>query len=315
MNNSQKLRIIQKASDLTQAQLAYKLGVSFATLNSWINGKSQPRKRASARINTLYRDITGETIIPISELRALKALLYSKVVRYPNILQRIIRNNNIYNQFILGLTYHSNRIEGSTLSENETAAILFSNISLPNKTLKEQLEAKNHQTSTEYLFNYLSDGNKINIELLLKLHSILLNGINSEAGSFRRSNVRILGANVPTANYLKIPDLMKDLFKDISRSKKDIIAYSTRIHAAFEQIHPFVDGNGRVGRLLLAAMLLKANLPPAIIKQENKVYYLKYLNKAQIESDTSLFEKFLVEAVLEGYKILGFGETVLAKSS
>lgn len=304
MNISQKLGIIKALSNLTQTQLAQKLDVSFTTFNSWINNKSQPRKSAIERINSLYRDITGEKVIPQNELRALKIALLTKEKNNPYILKKIVSNKNIFNQFILGLTYHSNKIEGSTLSENETAAILFSNISLPNKTLVEQLEAKNHQTAIEYLFNYLLEGNRLNIELILKLHSILLNGINQDAGKFRQTNVRILGTNVPTANHLKVFELIKELFRDISITKKDVIAQCSGVHAVFEQIHPFVDGNGRIGRLLLTAMLLRANMPPAIIKQETKIYYLKYLNKSQVENDTSLFEKFIIDAVLDGYKII-----------
>lgn len=303
MDIAKKLQLIQKFSGLTQEQLARKLDVSFPTLNSWINGKSIPRKQALKRIDKLYKEITGQKIIPADVLQAKKAALTTKSLKYKNILKIILKRPDIYDQFVLSLTYNTNRIEGSTLTEDETAAVLFENKSLPNKTLIEQMEVKNHQAALQYLFKYLSCSKKINDALILKLHSILMNGIRDDAGMYRNHGVRIVGANVPTANYLKVPALMNELFKEIGRNKKDVIAHSSLIHSRFEQIHPFSDGNGRIGRLLIHAMLLRKNFPPAVIKEEKKRLYMKYLNKSQVKGDFSLLEDFICDAVLEGFMI------------
>ena len=202
------------------------------------------------------------------------------------------------------LTYHSNRIEGSTLTEDETQAILFDNAAVPNKTLIEHLEAKNHKTALEYTFKCISQKKLIGQEFILKLHGILMNSIREDAGAWRSHGVRILGANVPTANYLKIPELMAGLVEKINAKEKDIIALATAIHVEFEKIHPFSDGNGRVGRLIMHAMLLQRNYAPAMILQENKRYYNLYLNKAQTGADASLLEDFISEAILAGFAIL-----------
>lgn len=304
MKISEQLQTIIRISGLTQTQLAVKIGISFVALNNLINEKSQPRKITAGRINNFYLEITGQKQVPDSLLHAKKEIINQKSVKNTQILKYIIKNQDILDQLVLSLTYHTNKIEGSTLTENETAAILFENIALPNKTIVEQLEAKNHQTALNYLFNHLLTKKNINEALILHLHSILLSGINSEAGFYRRHGVRILGVNLTTANYLKVPELMKNLVRNIQDDNKDTILHCAKIHAQFEQIHPFSDGNGRIGRLLLQAMLLKNNLSPAIIKQENKILYLKYLNVAQIKEDYSLFEDFLCEAILDGYKII-----------
>lgn len=304
MNIPQILRTIQKISGLSQDQIAKKIGVSFVAFNNWFTGKANPREKAKQKIIRLYNELTGKTEIPKNILEAKKTQISVKPKKYKNILKTILQNPDIYNQFILSLTYHTNSIEGSTLSEPETAAILFHNSTIANKTLREQLEAKNHQTALEYLFSYLNENKPINEELILKLHSIFLNSIYPEAGFYRQSGVRIVGANIPTANYLKVPQLMKLLVKNIQTKQQDIISYCAKIHSEFEKIHPFSDANGRVGRLILQAMLLQNNLSPAIIKQEKRVQYLKYLNISQAKGDFSLLEDFLCDAVLEGYKIL-----------
>jgi Fic family protein len=304
MNIIEKLKAIQQVTDMTQTELAAKIGISFVALNSLINGKSQPRDKTLLAIDDLYESITGTKKIPADALSAKKQIVIAKSRKYSNIVEAISKNKSVFDQFLLELTFHTNGIEGSTLSEGETAAILFENSTIAGKSLVEQLEAKNHQTALVYLFEYLSKSKTISEDLILKLHSILLNSIHSDAGIYRRHGVRIVGANLPTANYLKIPDLMAVLVKDINKSKVDIIAHAAEIHARFEQIHPFPDGNGRIGRLILQSMMLRKNLPPAVIKQGKKVIYLQYLNKAQTTGDQSLLDDFLCDAINDGYGIL-----------
>lgn len=306
MTIREKLQLILKLSGLTQAELAVRLGVTFAALNRWINGKAVPRPKALARIDELYREYSGKKEIPETALAAKKEIVFKKKKEHKNVLKEIIASPDIRDQFYLSLTYHSNRIEGSSLSENDTAAILFENAALPNKSLVEQLEAKNHQAALEYLFGCLISGKarRLDEKLILKLHGILMNAIHPDAGAYRNHGVRILGTSVPTANYLKIPVLMQELVRDINRPAKDTIAKVSSVHARFEQIHPFSDGNGRIGRLLAHAMLLKADLPPAVIRQERRRLYNAYLNRAQLKGDASLLQDFICDAVLEGYGIL-----------
>lgn len=302
MKISQKLKIVKNLLGLTQVKLAQRLGVSFATLNSWLNKRSIPHKKQQQRIDDFYRECTGQKIIPDTALQAKKEIIKAK--RYGNIIKKIIDNPDIYEEFILSLTYNTNSIEGSTLTKDETADILFQNATLSNKDLIEHLEAKNHQTALQYLFDEINFKYKINEEFILKLHGILMNGIRKDAGQYRKHGVRIVGANIPTANYLKIPVLMKKLIKDINGKNKDIVYSIAEIHSRFEKIHPFSDGNGRIGRLLMNAMLLKKNLSPAIIKQKNKRLYYKYLNKSQREEDYGLLEDFLCDAILSGFGVI-----------
>jgi Fic family protein len=306
MDISEKLRIIQRFSGFSQEKLAKELSVSFATLNSWINGKSKPREVKIGQIDGLLSKYAGVLLSGNFKKGESdkKELVYRKAESYKNILRLILKRVDLYDQLILSLTYNSNRIEGSTLTEDETAAVIFRDETIKNKDLTEHLEAKNHQTAIKHLFAHLSEKGKIDEGLILKLHGILMNGLRDDAGFYRRHGVRIVGSNVPTANYLKVPELMDALLKDISRKQPDVIEQATRLHSRFEQIHPFSDGNGRIGRLILAAMLLRSNLPPAVVRAKEKSIYIKYLRKSQLYGDFPPLEDFMCDCILNGFVIV-----------
>ncbi|MFA6999696.1 MAG: Fic family protein [Candidatus Paceibacterota bacterium] len=304
MDIKQKLRIIQKKLGITQTKLAERFGVSFVAFNNWWLGKSMPRQKARILIEDLFLEVTGQKVISNDRLILKKQIIKKRSINHKNVIDEILKNKDIYDEFVLKLTYHSNSIEGSTLTEADTKAVLFDNVALQNKTLIEQLEAKNHQTALNYLFDYISKKGKINEDLILKLHSILMNGIRPDAGLYRNHGVRILGVSLPTANYIRVPDLIKSVILDIGKGNKDTINISANIHSRFEQIHPFSDGNGRIGRLLMTAMLLRSNIAPAIIHQQQKQLYYTYLYKSQTKDDQSQLEDFLCDTILNGFDIL-----------
>lgn len=304
MTAPEKLQLILKLSGLTQEELARRLGVTFAALNRWINGKALPRPKAQAKIDELYLEYSGQKVIPKNVLEAKKTLVLQKREQHPDVLKEILDQPDIKDQLILTLTYNSNRIEGSTLSEDETADIIFRNASVPNKSITEHLEAKNHQAALEYLFGHLTSKRPVDEAFILKLHSILMNAIRADAGHYRQHGVRIMGTYVPTANFQTVPKMMKELDKDIQAAPDDHVPHLAAIHSRFEQIHPLSDGNGRVGRLLMHAMALQANFAPVVVRQESKKLYTTYLNKAQMQGDSSLLEDFVCDCIMEGYKIV-----------
>lgn len=299
----EQLKLLLRLSGLTQEALAKRLGVSFVAFNAWVNNRAKPRAGAQQRIRSLLATY-GLADTSSDPLGAAKQALAWRAQSQKNIIPAILGQPDIRDEFILALTYHSNVIEGSTLTKGETAAVLFDDEVLKNRTLREQMEAKNHQTAVEFLFHTIKPGEPIRESFILRLHAILLNGIQSDAGKYRNSAVRIVGANVPTANPASVRKRMTALMADINRQSADSIARVAGVHADFEQIHPFTDGNGRVGRLLMNAMLLKRNFAPAIIEQRRKGEYLKYLNRAQLHKDIEPLERFLSEAVLVGWAIL-----------
>ena len=304
MKISQKLKLIKRITKKTQEELAKELGVSFVTFNSWINEQSTPRVAKQEKIDDLYRKVTGQKTIPENELNAKKNIIKKKSKKYKSVTEYILKHPDIYDEFLLQITYNSNRIEGSTLTLAETSSILFQNKTMPNKDVIEHLEAKNHQTAFNFLMDRIKKGFIINEEFILKLHRILMNGIRRDAGTYRRHGLRIVGVSVPTANYIQVARLMKDLFGYIKRDSSDIVRHVSIVHSKFEKIHPFSDGNGRIGRLIMQAMLLKENMAPAIIKEQERQLYYTYLQKAQMQEDSSLLEDFIAEGILLGFDII-----------
>ncbi|MDP3997813.1 MAG: Fic family protein [bacterium] len=306
MNYVDKLVILQKVTEKTQTELADFLGVSFPTLNSWLNGKSIPRNKAQERIDLLYQEYTGVDRVDESSLSAKKQKIAALQKKYPDPLNTIIRRKDLYDTFVLELTYHTNSIEGSTLNEPEVKAVIFDNAVIPDKTVIEHQEAKNHQAALASLFKQLNDNRETRIseDEIKKMHAILMNGIYPNAGQYRTHPVRIVSSRVVTANYIKIEELMRKHVTELKKKPADVFTHLVQTHAHFEQIHPFSDGNGRVGRLLLHALAARYSLPPVLIKREKKQAYYTYLERAQIKDEYMFLESFICDAILEAYKLL-----------
>jgi Fic family protein len=198
------------------------------------------------------------------------------------------------------MTYHTNTIEGSTMTLSDVADVLFNHKVLSNRTAIEQAEARNHQATLLWLLDEIAENSKellINTELIKTIHLRLMNGLISDAGQYRQHSVRIQGASVPLANWQSIASRIESLSKDLNAKSTDIIATLAETHAKFEQIHPFSDGNGRTGRLIMLIQALKVGLLPPVVVKERKYAYYKYLQKAQNEQDYSSLELFVAQSV------------------
>jgi Fic family protein len=299
-----KLKEISKESGWSQEQLATHLGVSFKTVNAWINEKSFPRPKFEQTIDNLYLDVVGRIKVEEEYLQQIKKTALSNKLT----VQKIIKNKALLNQITLYLTYHTNTIEGSTMTLSDVKKVLEDNNSfLANKTVREQVEARNHCSALYFLLDELHTKGKNftwSKDLILNTHLRLMNTIISDAGMFRRHNVRIMGAKVTLANYLKIPELIEELVNILNRKSKNIISELAEVHSKFEQIHPFSDGNGRTGRLIMLIQALRSGLVPPIILKERKRAYYKYLETAQLYGQFDLLEMFLAESIISAVELI-----------
>ncbi|MDR0619808.1 MAG: Fic family protein [Bacteroidales bacterium] len=200
------------------------------------------------------------------------------------------------------MVYNSNAIENSTLSLEDTEKILANGELKRKINVREIYEAKNLARITEMLLE--KPGQQLSVELILAMHKTLLTNIDdSIAGRFRRGREWVRVGNHLGANPLFIPDLISELTDNYNKSKDreflDKIAY---FHAEFETIHPFCDGNGRIGRALINLQLSNLNLPPIIIQNKNKHknYYPLFVNypvSMKYDGFTSLFALLLQESL------------------
>lgn len=301
MNYSSQLNSILAASGWSQEELSRRLNVSFVTLNSWINKRSSPRKKAAENIQLLYFEILGTDSCEIGMLEELK----EKVKYLKTSSHDIIAKEEVLNSLILNLTYHTNTIEGSTMTLDDTKNVLFNNKVLSNRTQIEQVEAINHKVALLWILDKLGKKNfEINKDLVKGLHLRLMNGIITDAGLYRNHSVRIMGTHVAVANFLRIPELMEELMNSLQNPSKDLISIISTTHSAFEKIHPFSDGNGRVGRLLMLAQSLQKGFVPPIVIKERKYAYYKYLELAQIHNNTIPLQIFVAQSMITAYELL-----------
>lgn len=200
------------------------------------------------------------------------------------------------------MVYNSNAIENSTLTLEDTEDILIRNQIRTDHEIREIYEAKNLASAIEYLMD--NPEKEISVGLILKLHKTLLTNIRDEiAGRFRSGKewVRVgthIGANPEFVNGF-MHDLVRGYNSDNGKYFLEKIAY---FHAEFENIHPFGDGNGRIGRLLTNEQLDMLGLPPIIIPNKSKFdeYYPaldEYTKTNKANKLTELFARLLIEAL------------------
>lgn len=197
------------------------------------------------------------------------------------ILDFILNNNNCLEDLITRSTYHSNAIEGSTLTYAETYAILYNDNSfkIEGREPREIYEAINHKKALELVFQNLKNKEEFDERLIKKINETINKDIKDTEG-YRTVQVFIRGSEHIPPEPEKIPNLMNYYMYNYNHDEQGVFNKIAKYHIEFEKIHPFEDGNGRTGRLLLNYELLKNNLPPVVITKEDRVKYFEYLKNS-----------------------------------
>lgn len=206
------------------------------------------------------------------------------------IVEFIKKNQPYFENFITRSTYHSNGIEGNTLSYAETYAVIFNDNSFQVKAKPRELyEAINHKYAIDYLFRNIE---KPLSQDMIKQLGIIINKNISEIDGYRRGPVLIQGAeHVPPAAY-EVPQAMMYFVHNFSHTEYDSIYEKLAdMHLKYERIHPFSDGNGRTGRLLLNYELMKAEHAPIVIPKEERTDYFSFLAGCDVKGLAAYFER------------------------
>lgn len=199
-----------------------------------------------------------------------------------------VTKEEILKNFIIEFAYNTTSIEGNTIKLNEARNLLQEGLTPKNKTLREIYDLQN----TEKVFlSLLESSEEISHEFIQKVHSGLLENIDPRK-DYRTTDVRVIKANFKATPAPYVRADMNLLLKWFNKNKLHPLTLATIFHHKFEKIHPFMDGNGRTGRMLLNYILLRNNYPPLIILNKERKEYLEALRKADKISITEINENY-----------------------
>lgn len=226
-------------------------------------------------------------------------------------LQKIINNKRPLNEieqkelkdyFAIGLTYSSNALEGNSLTISETKVILEDGLTVGGKPLKDVLEAVGHKKAYDFMYS-LAKEKAISEEHIKQLHKLFYQGIDEiNAGVYRKQRVFISGSEYNVAPYDQIDMLMSAMINKLNeaRALEHPIVFAAKLHQEFVYIHPFVDGNGRVARLLMNMALLQDGYPIVVIPPICRSEYITALEKGH--ENENVFIQFIMERVVESQR-------------
>lgn len=208
--------------------------------------------------------------------------------------------------FLVEHTYNSNAIEGNTLTLQETALVL-QGITIDRKPLKDHLEAVGYKEAFQYVEELAKQDKPLTEFEIKSIHSLVLADRPEDKGTFRRVNVRIAGAMTePVQPYLIEPKI-EELFEDYKNwaQTMHVVERVALFHLRFESIHPFIDGNGRTGRLLMNLQLIKEGLPAVNIKYSDRRSYYDAFDEYARNNSADAMTKLIGEALVARLREMG----------
>lgn len=215
-------------------------------------------------------------------------------IEYKQIIKNLSKKQfkDVLDRFTTNFTYESNAIEGNSLTLKDVTMVLHENIMPKGKDLREVYETKNTRIANDLLFN---NKIKITIKGIINIHKVLVKDTDVSFG-FKKFPNFLLMRNVKTTPPERVEESMGELIEwyELNKEKMHPLKIAAEFHARFERIHPFDDGNGRVGRILINATLLENDYPPIIIRKMMRQSYFSSL-EAYDNGYKHKFERFLLE--------------------
>ncbi|MGT2982025.1 cell filamentation protein Fic [Streptococcus azizii] len=199
---------------------------------------------------------------------------------------------------LVRMAYHSSGIEGNTISLPETVSIIIEN-SLPgnHKSIREFYEIENHKQAFSYLLDQLDKQPPLTIGLIQDFHALLTDRLQHDRGRFKSSQNAIIGAEFQTATPAETPHLMSQWADNTnyrlenSKSSQALLEVLADTHIQLERIHPFSDGNGRTGRLILMYLAMRYSHTPVIISKDDRTEYMELLANQNINGLANLLKR------------------------
>jgi len=235
----------------------------------------------------------------------------NELLRKIDDLQKVINSKRPLNEiekkelkdyFAIGLTYSSNALEGNSLTISETKVVLEDGLTVGGKPLKDILEAVGHKKAYDFMYSLTKEKN-ISEDNIKQLHKLFYQGIDeNNAGVYRQQRVFISGSEYSVAPHDKIEPLMEEMLVELNERRRIIhpVVFAAELHQKFVYIHPFVDGNGRVVRLLMNMALLHDGYPIVVIPPICRSEYISALEKGH--KMPGVFMQFIMERVMEAQR-------------
>ena len=279
----------------------------YRVLNARIGDKFK-KKRIYLGVDLKEKEIKDKEEKADKELSILSSLLTKEEIKSLEKIKNEFKKESIpydnrYESFVSLFTYDSTAIEGNTLSLEETSFLLFENRVPKTRLLREINETLNHKKAFDKMLEYNGDINK---EVICELHKTLVENtlrkeLVSQIGCYREMQVMIRGKEWLPPKPEEVPGEMKALLSWYSKNKKKLhpLIVASYFHVAFETIHPFIDGNGRTGRLLMNFILHKKGYPMINIPNRIKFDYYEVLHKAQVEGNLRPFIELMIKLLQE----------------
>ena len=213
--------------------------------------------------------------------------------------------NSLSKWFKIECTYNSNAIRNNRLSRMHIAKIMDSIGDNIDKNSRNYIDTLNYIAAMEYAEKFALDSKKkFTLKNVLELHKIVLKNIDDEnSGKLRTSNLKISGSAVTLPDHKEVPLLLDQFIAQIANSADHPAKLAADAHLGFFSIHPFLDGNGRVARIILNMILMQHGYPPAVILAHNRFAYISSIEKAQVKGDYFDYYKVIFRAIEWGLDI------------
>jgi Fic family protein len=207
--------------------------------------------------------------------------------------------DELRHRYEIALTHHSTAIEGNTLTQSETQIVIEKGITIGGKSLVEHLEVIGHKEALDFVLELAKTSSKIGEREIREIQSLVMKGQgNGNSGRYRTLDVKAAGTEFVYPSHLKVPELMAT-FADwlANRNSAHPVEFAAEAHLRFVTIHPFRDGNGRVGRLLMNLLLVRSGYPIAVLAVSQRPAYIASLEKAQSTGNREPLDTLVRDAV------------------
>lgn len=282
----EKIKKYRENQRMTQAEVAEALGIKSATVSKYEFGTLEPNIESLKRLAELFEvsidELLKEDKFDVSQINILEVLREQKNMKL---------KGNLYHNTQITFAYNTNHIEGSKLTEDQTRYIYETNTLLAEKDsitdLDDVLETANHFKLVDYMLDIADK--KLTEEMIKEFHKILKEGTSDSrkewfvVGNYKKLANEVGG--LKTTDPKNVERDMKKLLEWYESLNQITIDEIIEFHAKFEKIHPFQDGNGRVGRIIAFKECLKNNIVPFIILDKEKLFYYRGLNQYQTNKE------------------------------